>query len=281
MSTLVEQYDRDAALYDAHWQPVLDAPVLRLLDRVEPSLTRLGRAGTARPDVVDVGTGTGALAVAAALRWPAARVIGVDPSTGMLARARARANGAGLVDGAVGWRVGAADALPLADGSADVALSSFVLQLVPERRPALAEVLRVLRRGGCFAFVTWLDRGPDFEPDVEFDEAVADLGIKEPEPDEPELPRAGDFRSLRAAEHELRRCGFREVAVRSDALEHAWSPEGYLAFKRAYDEQALFATLDGETSERLMARVAERWQGLPPGAFTFRAELVSALATKP
>jgi SAM-dependent methyltransferase len=267
---------------------VLDAPARRLLDRVAPDVARASRAASAsrsssrprrRPVIADVGTGTGALGVACAERWPEALVVGVDPSRGMLERARARGE---RVDGAgsrLRWLTGPAEALPLDDGSVDVAVSSFVLQLVDDRQRALAEVRRVLRPGGRFAFVTWLDRGPAFPPAEEFDEAVVDVGIEEPEPP-PEPSRAGDYRSLRAAERELRAAGLRRVGVRSERLEHRWVPADYLAFKLAYDERALFAWLDEGAAARLVERVRVRWSKLALDDFTFRAELVSATATR-
>ena len=49
-----------------------------------------------------------------------------------------------------------ADDLPFADGSFDLALSSFVFQLVPNRARALREARRVLRPGGTLAYVSWL-----------------------------------------------------------------------------------------------------------------------------
>src|SRR3989304_3978142 len=50
----------------------------------------------------------------------------------------------------------AADAIPLPEASVDVAVSSFVLQLVPDRLAALREIRRVLRPGGRLAYATWL-----------------------------------------------------------------------------------------------------------------------------
>jgi SAM-dependent methyltransferase len=52
---------------------------------------------------------------------------------------------------------GAADAIPLPDASVDVALSSFVLQLVPNRHAALTEIRRVLRPGGRLGLI-WNSR---------------------------------------------------------------------------------------------------------------------------
>jgi SAM-dependent methyltransferase len=287
---IVERYDRDAVLYDEHWQPVLDRASRRLLDRLAGRVDRasrgldgVSRAAGRAPVLMDVGTGTGALAVAACERWPHARIVGLDPSHGMLAMARTRSARAGIAqdDGRLSWLACPAESIDLEDGSVDAAFSSFVLQLVPDRAPVLAELRRVLRPGGSLAFVTWLDRGPDFLPDVEFDEAVLDLGVEESEPEDAEVPRSGDFRSLRAAERELRSAGFHRLSVRAEWLEHAWTPEAYLAFKRSYDERVLYELLDERFTAELERLVLGRWAALPPDAFTLRAQLVSAVAVRP
>ncbi len=93
MSDVGAAYDQAAERYRDHWGPVIAATGLRLLDRVAPLLDSRADA-----ELVDVGTGTGLLAVAALDRWPALRAVGVDPSTGMLALARARADAAGLAE---------------------------------------------------------------------------------------------------------------------------------------------------------------------------------------
>ena len=278
MSTIAERYDRDAEDYERYWAPVLDASARQLLDRIEPFMARNGGGA----QILDVGTGTGVLALEALARWPAARLVGADASSGMLAMARVRAAHAGRPadDPNLRWLHAPADRLTLQDGSVDAIVSSFVYQLVPDRSAAFREAHRVLRPGGPIAFVTWLDRDGDFEPAVEFDEAVYDLDIEEPE-EEPEEIRAGDFRGPRAAANELRRAGFVKVSARVEPLEYRWSREAYLAFKQHYDERALFSWLDRETADQLMQRVRVRFAALPDDAFTWRTELVSALGQRP
>src|SRR6188472_1528551 len=95
--------DRDAVLYDEHWQPVLDAATRRLLDRLEPIVSpwRDEAEATAGGDpsrvatILDLGTGTGALLVGAATRWPGLRYMGLDASSEMVERAVERATEAG------------------------------------------------------------------------------------------------------------------------------------------------------------------------------------------
>jgi ubiquinone/menaquinone biosynthesis C-methylase UbiE len=278
MSTIASRYDRNAEDYERYWAPVLDESARRLLDRIEPFMTRQG--GQAR--ILDVGTGSGVLALEALFRWPAARLVGADASSGMLGMARVRAAQAGRPtdDPNLRWVHAPADRLALEDGSVDAVVSSFVYQLVPDRSAAFREAHRVLRPGGRIALVTWLDRDGDFEPSVEFDEAVYDLDIEEPE-EEPEEVCAGDLRGARSAANELRRAGFARVSARIEPLEYRWTRETYLAFKEHYDERALFSWLDRQTADRLLQRARERFAALPDGAFTWRTELVSALGERP
>ena len=79
------------------------------------------------------------------------------------------------------WIVADAAAMPLADASVDVILCAFMLQLASDRRAVLREVGRVLRPGGWLGIVTWLADELALAPDLEFDEAVYDLGLEDPE----------------------------------------------------------------------------------------------------
>ena len=165
------------------------------------------------------------------------------------------------------------------DGAADVVMSSFVLQLVPDRAEALREAFRVLRPGGCLLLLTWLDDDTEFRPSMEFDEAVIDLGIPEPEAEDEE-DRAGDFTDAAAAAAEVTDAGFVEVEARTETLEYRWTAESYLAFKQHYDEAWLFELLEGPHADRLMALVRHRFAALPPDAFTWRTPLVSVVARR-
>ncbi len=232
------------------------------------------------PSVVDVGTGSGVLALEAFDRWPEARVIGVDPSTGMLAMARQRETRRGGADGRIAWLEASADALPLPDAAVDLVISSFALQLVPDRAAALREAYRVLRPGGRLTFVTWLDRGEPFAPSVEFDESVLDLGVEEPEWPDEEV-RSGDLPSVRAAADETRRAGFRRVAAREATLAFDWDLASYLEFKIRYDEMALFQWLPDDDAHRLVDIAHRRLSALPPDAFRWRTPIVSVVAERP
>jgi ubiquinone/menaquinone biosynthesis C-methylase UbiE len=272
---VVERYNASARDYERWWAPVLEATSGRLVDYVE------WYAGGPPPDgavVLDVGTGTGTLARAALERWPNVEVIASDAAAGMLAVARERTAD---VDGSRLRLVeGAAGALPLADGSVDLVVSSFVFQLVPDRLAALRDIRRVLRPGGIVSYVTWIDgEDQDFEPRIEFDEAVLELEIEEPNEGSDEVV-AGDLRSARSAASQLRRAGFRDAIARDDELEYDWTLDSYLEYKFAYDECSLLAVLEPSQRERLEARSRERLAHLSAEAFRWRPPIVFAAARK-
>jgi ubiquinone/menaquinone biosynthesis C-methylase UbiE len=125
------------------WRARLWRPLLR--DRIAANLPSGGR-------VVDVGAGTGTLAIAIASARPDAEVIGVDGDPDVLDRAR-RKPGADRVD----WRRGLAGELALEDAGADAVVMSLVLHhLDPEaKRGALAEARRVLRPTGRLHIADW------------------------------------------------------------------------------------------------------------------------------
>jgi arsenite methyltransferase len=105
--------------------------------------------GEIRPGerVVDAGSGGGADSlIAARLVGRGGRVIGVDMTPEMLAAARRAATLAGL--DTVEFRTGYLESLPVEDGWADVVISNGVLNLVPDKAAAVAEMHRVLRPGG-------------------------------------------------------------------------------------------------------------------------------------
>ena len=106
--------------------------------------------------VLDLGCGTGTLAVWIAQRHPEAHVTGVDPDPQALALAEKKARAAGV---APHFDPSFGDGLPYEDDRFDRVLSSFVFHhLDPdEKRGTLAEVRRVLRPGGTLHL---LDFGP-------------------------------------------------------------------------------------------------------------------------
>jgi len=101
--------------------------------------------------VVDVGSGAGFdCFVAAHHVGPSGRVVGVDMTQEMLAKARGTAASIGC--GHVEFREGLAEDLPVESGWADVVISNGVINLCADKRSVLGEIFRVLRPGGYLAF---------------------------------------------------------------------------------------------------------------------------------
>jgi SAM-dependent methyltransferase len=97
--------------------------------------------------VVDIGCGAGMdLLLAASHVGSSGRAIGVDMTEAMRDRARRGAAACGLTH--VDVREGEATALPIELESVDVVMSNGVLNLVPEKRAAIAEIRRILKPGG-------------------------------------------------------------------------------------------------------------------------------------
>jgi len=109
-----------------------------------------GHAGIKEGDVVlDLGSGAGIDAfVARQSVGEAGRVIGVDMTEAMVARARS--NAARLGFGNVEFRLGEIEHLPVEDDAVDVVISNCVLNLVPDKAKAFTETWRVLKPGGHF-----------------------------------------------------------------------------------------------------------------------------------
>jgi SAM-dependent methyltransferase len=271
VNAIVERYDTNASDYARYWAPVLEATSRRLLDLLDGFVAQID--GEVR--VLDVGTGTGTLALAATARWPGAEVIASDAAQGMLdvARSRAAENRLSATD-RLRFVHGPADLLPLPDRSVDLVISSFVLQLVPDRLAALREAHRLLRPGGRLAYVTWLD-SKTREPFV----PMEDLGVDEPE--EPAEDHAGDVPSARAASSQLRRAGFRGVSAQEDQLVYDWTLESYLDYKLAYDERALMSMISAEQRSRLEQLARQRLARLSASDFRWHAPVVFARGDRP
>jgi SAM-dependent methyltransferase len=107
--------------------------------------------GEVRPGetVLDLGSGAGLDSILAARRvGPSGRVVGIDFTPAMIEKARRNVRALGLAN--VEFLAAPVEALPLADGTADVALCNGLFNLCPDKPKALAEVYRVLRPGGRF-----------------------------------------------------------------------------------------------------------------------------------
>jgi ubiquinone/menaquinone biosynthesis C-methylase UbiE len=132
-------------------------PLTRLLgaDRIRASLLDVAdvRAGE---DVLDLGCGTGALALALKRRQPGACVVGLDPDPKALALAEHKRQEAGVE---IEWVQGYAGRVPFPAQRFDCVISSLMIHHLPidQKRAAFQDVKRLLRPGGRFLL---LDFGP-------------------------------------------------------------------------------------------------------------------------
>jgi len=101
--------------------------------------------------VLDVGTGTGVVAITAARSG--AQVTGLDLTPALLEQARENSRIARMEN--IVWTEGDAEDLPYPAASFDVVLSQFGHMFAPRPEVAVSEIRRVLKPGGRFAFATW------------------------------------------------------------------------------------------------------------------------------
>jgi demethylmenaquinone methyltransferase / 2-methoxy-6-polyprenyl-1,4-benzoquinol methylase len=139
-------YDRYASLLsfgqDPRWRSFL-------VSRIQPDASR----------VLDVASGTAAVAIELARSEPGRAIVGVDQSTEMLAAGRERVGRAGLSE-RVELREARAEALPFADGEFDALTFTYLLRYIDDVPATLRELVRVVRPGGTVAMLEFgLPRG--------------------------------------------------------------------------------------------------------------------------
>jgi demethylmenaquinone methyltransferase/2-methoxy-6-polyprenyl-1,4-benzoquinol methylase len=146
-----EMFDRIASYYDGtnrilslgfdrHWRR-------RAIERLSP-----------RPDslYLDVGCGTADMSIEVLKRAPGCRVVGIDPSEGMLAIGRRKIQAAGMSE-ALSLLRGDVLNLQFPDNSFDGAITAFCIRNVTDRLRGLREINRVLRSGGSLVILELTD----------------------------------------------------------------------------------------------------------------------------
>lgn len=148
----LSRFQRWSPTYERSWlQPRLFEPAQQaVLEVMEHYLPTQPNA------VLDVGCGTGRLLRSVHERWPDADLMGIDPTPGMVERAR-------QLTPAATFEVSFAEALPVSDASVDVVVSTFAFHHWSDQGAGLREVARVLRPKGYFFLADavvpeWLSR---------------------------------------------------------------------------------------------------------------------------
>jgi len=139
-------YDRYARLLsfrqDPRWRSFL-------VSRIPPDASR----------VLDVASGTAAVAIELARAEAGRTITGVDQSSEMLAAARARVERAGLSD-RIELREAHAEALPFGDAEFDALTFTYLFRYVDDVPATLRELVRVVRPGATVAMLEFgLPRG--------------------------------------------------------------------------------------------------------------------------
>ena len=199
-------FDAEAvrAFEHAGWERAAGAYPATFAEATRPFIPDLlGAAGVdAGTRVLDVASGPGFVAAAAAARGAAAT--GLDFSPAMLAVAR-------LLHPAIGFEHGDAETLPYGDAAFDAVVSNFGIHHVPHPVLALRQAFRVLRSGGRVAFSVWAAPAENIAWKLLFD-AIARHGdpaaAKAPAP-------GGGFNTPTHCEAALREAGFTSIATRT------------------------------------------------------------------
>ena len=221
--------------------------------------------------VLDVATGSGNTALAAARQW--CDVTGIDYVPALLERARQRATAELLP---VTFREGDAENLPFSDGEFDVVLSTFGVMFAPDQAQAARELLRVCRPAGKIGLASWTPdgfTGQGFRITAEF--VPPPPGVVPPS----RWGTEDGLRKLFGAGVTSLNCVSRSFPFRYRSAQH------YLEHYRAYFGPTMraFEALSSEAQERLSRAVLEsvqRFNRSGDKTMVVESEYLEVVATK-
>lgn len=221
--------------------------------------------------VLDVATGTGNTALAAARRF--CEVTGIDYVPAWLERARERARLEGLEAAFV---EGDAEAIPFPDASFDVVLSTYGAMFAPDQERAARETLRVCRPGGKIGMANWTPdgfSGEMFRLTARYVPPPEGLNPATRWGTEPGLRElfGGGIASLRVARRELV-FRFRSARHRNEFFRAHFGPT-----------MKTFAALDAARQERLaqeLEALAERFNRADDGTLVLPSEYLEVVAIR-
>jgi ubiquinone/menaquinone biosynthesis C-methylase UbiE len=225
------------------------------------------RAGS---KVLDVAAGNGNVTLAAARRW--CDVTSTDYVPALLDRGRERAAAERLT---VEFREADAEALPFADHSFDVVVSTFGVMFTPDQDRAASELLRVCRSGGKIGLANWT-------PEGFIGQLFKTLGRHVPPPAGVKSPALWGTRAR--LDEMFGKAGSIEAQSRMFAFRYK-SPEHWLdVFKTYYGPMfKAFGALEGEKQKALAAdllALAGEFNRATDGSMTVRSEYLEIVITK-
>jgi SAM-dependent methyltransferase len=218
---------------------------------------------------LDIGCGTGVFTQLLIETASPATVSAVDPTPAQIERARSQPVGQRAE-----FHVADAMALPFPDNAFDVVVSALVINFIPDRPRALAEMRRVGRAGGTVAAYVW-DFAGEHSPGSILRTGLRAIGI-----DPPAVPGSVDS-SLDALQSLFEGAGLQEIAMRTIDV-----TSSFASFDELWSVQTptfnpltkAVAALSGADRARLIEKVRA---GLPVSAdggvaYSARAHAVKA-----
>jgi len=247
-----QRWDDHVPVYEAVFEPFT-------LQLARAAITTLGLIRG--QSVLDVGAGCGGAALE--LAEQGLRVTAVDASSRMIERIGKRAAERGLP---IDARAMDGEALTFHDATFDAALSVLGIILFPDAARGLAQMRRVVRRGGLICVVTWTEPH-NYELATELRRAIEAVFPEQPAAPLPAQLRyreEGDFRALFAE------AGLAQPAV-TKATARLMAPSARWLCERIGFAPGMAAMLSGlgerapAVRERLVQNLEMRWGGGPIG----------------
>ena len=210
--------------------------------------------------VLDVGSGTGALAFSIARLRTHCQVVGIDPSREYVGYADSR----NAFPDRARFEVGDAQQLRFSDAAFENSLSLLVFNFIPDRKKALREVSRVTKPGGCVSAAVW-DYGAGMRMLRVFWDAAAAADPRAQKSDESHMPlcRAGELGAFwkesgleQVAERPL------DITMRFESFADYWDP--FLLGQGPAG--AYLRTVDGNRRQALRGEVKRRLGSSPEDA---------------
>jgi SAM-dependent methyltransferase len=258
VSRLAASYGEGAAEYRELWAPVLLPFTIAVLDRLPLADARV---------IVDVGTGVGAAIPEIRTRAPAARILGVDRSLGMVRLAPLP--GARAVMDAM--------RLALASGAVDVVVAAFMLFHLPDPLAGLREIRRVVRRGGAVGITTW-GRDADVPARTIWEEELDATGAPAEDPGEQimECEAMDTPEKLRSL---LVGAGFSSVWVEARPLDFRPDLDTFLELVTRCGSRERLGSLAPSARAACIERAERRLGELPQADLADSSEVLLATAT--